>query len=131
MESMLPKVDGSSADWQDKAKPMLYGLGVQPALQVQTENLRLSLTMLHKHLPLKEMGGPLHRGQNRTAGTRKELTHWRTTCQRWPAFRWTWSAVRANGIRASFHQHGFLIQQFSKMLAMFNDVIYTLRKRRR
>ncbi|EFL9652093.1 TPA: conjugal transfer protein TrbC [Escherichia coli] len=121
MESMLPKVDGSSADWQDKAKPMLYGLVYSLHYKCKRENLRFSLTMLHKHLPLKEMAALYIEGKQN--GWHQEginaLENYLSTLA---GFQMDLVSRPGEWDQGVFDQHGFLIQQFSKMLAMFNDV---------
>ncbi|HHE1876230.1 TPA: F-type conjugative transfer protein TrbC [Salmonella enterica subsp. enterica serovar Strathcona] len=121
MESLLPQVGTSEAGWQDKAKPMLYGLVYALYYKCKKENIRLSQSLIQKHLPLRKLTGLYIEG--RQNGWHDEaLNALEAYLSTLAGFRMELISRPSEWDQGVYDQHGFLIQQFSRMLAMFNDV---------
>lgn len=121
MESLLPQVGTSEAGWQDKAKPMLYGLVYALYYKCKKENIRLSQSLIQKHLPLRKLVGLYIEG--RQNGWHDEaLNALEAYLSTLAGFRMELISRPSEWDQGVYDQHGFLIQQFSRMLAMFNDV---------
>lgn len=121
MESLLPQVGTSEAGWQDKAKPMLYGLVYALYYKCKKENIRLSQSLIQKHLPLRKLAGLYIEG--RQNGWHDEaLNALEAYLSTLAGFRMELISRPSEWDQGVYDQHGFLIQQFSRMLAMFNDV---------
>lgn len=121
MESLLPQVGTSEAGWQDKAKPMLYGLVYALYYKCKKENIRLSQSLIQKHLPLRKLTGLYIEG--RQNGWHDEaLNALEAYLSTLTGFRMELISRPSEWDQGVYDQHGFLIQQFSRMLAMFNDV---------
>lgn len=121
MESLLPQVGASEAGWQDKAKPMLYGLVYALYYKCKKENIRLSQSLIQKHLPLRKLAGLYIEG--RQNGWHDEaLNALEAYLSTLAGFRMELISRPSEWDQGVYDQHGFLIQQFSRMLAMFNDV---------
>lgn len=121
MESLLPQVGTSEAGWQDKARPMLYGLVYALYYKCKKENIRLSQSLIQKHLPLRKLAGLYIKG--RQNGWHDEaLNALEAYLSTLAGFRMELISRPSEWDQGVYDQHGFLIQQFSRMLAMFNDV---------
>ncbi|HAG2284219.1 TPA: TraM recognition domain-containing protein [Salmonella enterica] len=121
MESLLPQVGTSEAGWQDKARPMLYGLVYALYYKCKKENIRLSQSLIQKHLPLRKLAGLYIEG--RQNGWHDEaLNALEAYLSTLAGFRMELISRPSEWDQGVYDQHGFLIQQFSRMLAMFNDV---------
>ncbi|HIB1651177.1 TPA: F-type conjugative transfer protein TrbC [Salmonella enterica subsp. enterica serovar Muenchen] len=121
MESLLPQVGTSEAGWQDKARPMLYGLVYALYYKCKKENIRLSQSLIQKHLPLRKLTGLYIEG--RQNGWHDEvLNALEAYLSTLAGFRMELISRPSEWDQGVYDQHGFLIQQFSRMLAMFNDV---------
>lgn len=121
MESLLPQVGTSEAGWQDKARPMLYGLVYALYYKCKKENIRLSQSLIQKHLPLRKLVGLYIEG--RQNGWHDEaLNALEAYLSTLAGFRMELISRPSEWDQGVYDQHGFLIQQFSRMLAMFNDV---------
>ncbi|MBC8950091.1 F-type conjugative transfer protein TrbC [Xenorhabdus sp. TS4] len=121
MESLLPTPGSSDAGWQDKAKSMLTAVVYAVYYKCKRENRRISQSVIQEYLPLvklarlyqeakkdnwhKDAYGPLESYFNTLAGFRIELIN--------RPSEWE---------QGVFDQHGYLIQQFNRMLTMFNDI---------
>ncbi|PHM37640.1 hypothetical protein Xmau_03858 [Xenorhabdus mauleonii] len=121
MESLLPTAGNSDAGWQDKAKSMLTAVVYAVYYKCKRENRRISQSVIQEYLPLvklaklyqeakkdnwhKDAYGPLESYFNTLAGFRIELIN--------RPSEWE---------QGVFDQHGYLIQQFNRMLTMFNDI---------
>lgn len=121
MESMLPPAGNGDAGWQDKAKSMNAALVYAVYYKCKKEKRTISQTVIQSYLPLrklaelyleakrdgwhKEAYNPLENYFNTLAGFRIELISQPSTWE-----------------QGVYDQHGYLIQQFNRMLTMFNDL---------
>ncbi|KOY61577.1 conjugal transfer protein TrbC [Photorhabdus heterorhabditis] len=121
MESLLPTAGSGDAGWQDKAKSMLAAVVYAVYYKCKREHRRISQAVIQEYLPLvklaklyqeakkdnwhKEAYSPLESYFNTLAGFRIELI---SRPSEWE--------------QGVFDQHGYLIQQFNRMLTMFNDI---------
>lgn len=121
MESLLPQVGTSEAGWQDKARPMLYGLVYALYYKCKKENIRLSQSLIQKHLPLRKLAGLYIEGRQNSWHD-EALNALEAYLSTLAGFRMELISRPSEWDQGVYDQHGFLIQQFSRMLAMFNDV---------
>ncbi|WP_387691521.1 F-type conjugative transfer protein TrbC [Photorhabdus sp. RM71S] len=121
MESLLPQVGTGEAGWQDKAKPMLYGLVYALYYKCKKDNIRISQSLIQKHLPLKKMAELYIEGKQN--GWHDEAVNaLESYLNTLAGFRMDLVSNPSEWDQGVYDQHGFLIQQFSRMLTMFNDV---------
>lgn len=121
MESLLPQVGSNEAGWQDKAKPMLYGLVYALYYKCRKDNIRLSQSMIQKHLPLKEMAD-LYIEAKQNGWHDEAVSALEAYLSNLAGFHMELVSKSSEWDQGVYDQHGFLTQQFSRMLAMFNDV---------
>ncbi|EJI0186975.1 TraM recognition domain-containing protein [Salmonella enterica] len=121
MESLLPQVGSNEAGWQDKAKPMLYGLVYALYYKCRKDNIRLSQSIIQKHLPLKEMAD-LYIEAKQNGWHDEAVSALEAYLSNLAGFRMELVSKSSDWDQGVYDQHGFLTQQFSRMLAMFNDV---------
>ncbi|MBO1551394.1 F-type conjugative transfer protein TrbC [Yersinia pseudotuberculosis] len=121
MESLLPVSSTGEDGWQDKAKAMIGALIYALCYKRERDGLQLSQNVIQAHLPLRKIAAlyqeaiknnwheegykPLESYLNALAGFDMNLINKPSE----------WS-------QGVFDQHGFLIQQFTRMLSMFNDI---------
>lgn len=121
MESLLPTGGAGDAGWQDKAKSMLASLVYAVHYKCKREQRCISQTVIQAYLPLRKFAelyqeakrdhwhleayGPLENYLNTLAGFRMELI-----------------GRPSEWDQGVLDQHGYLIQQFNRMLTMFNDI---------
>ncbi|WP_285142707.1 F-type conjugative transfer protein TrbC [Serratia ureilytica] len=121
MESMLPPAGSGDQGWQDKAKSMLAALVYAVYYKCKREKRRISQRVIQEYLPLRKLAelyleakrdgwhqeayNPLENYFNTLAGFRIELI---SRPSEWE--------------QGVYDQHGYLIQQFNRMLTMFNDL---------
>lgn len=120
MESLLPNAKDEGG-WQEKAKAMIQALVMGLCYKCKRNNLVMSQDMISDYLPLKKIAElyieavndnwhkeakePIENYLNTLAGFDIDLVHQPST----------W-------VPEVFNQHGYLIQQFSRMLSLFNDM---------
>lgn len=121
MESLLPQAGANESGWQDKAKAMLYGLVHSLYYQCKKDGTLFSVPLIQKQLPLKNMVALYVTGKN--AGWHEEaISALEGYLSSLAGFRMELAEKPSEWEPGVFDQHGFLIQQFSRMLVMFNDV---------
>lgn len=121
MESLLPQVGANDAGWQDKAKPMLYGLVYALYYKCKKENIRISQSLIQTHLPLKKMAG-LYIEAKQHGWHDEAVNALESYLNNLAGFRMDLITRPSEWEQSVYDQHGFLIQQFSRMLTMFNDI---------
>ena len=120
MESLMPVSGGSDEGWKDKARAMMNALIFALCYKRSREGIVLTQAVIQSYLPLRKIVGlyqealandwheegykPLENYLSNLAGFDMALIN---TPSEW-----------SQGV---FDQHGFLIQQFTRMLGMFND----------
>ncbi|WP_210615128.1 F-type conjugative transfer protein TrbC [Klebsiella oxytoca] len=120
MQSMLPQVGSSDGGWQEKAKAMIQAMVMALCYLCRREQRIMSQRILVDYLPLKKVAQlycqavdeqwhddarlPLENYLNLLAGF--DISQVRRPSE------WAPEALQ---------QHGYLIQQFTRMLTLFND----------
>ncbi|MBP2157422.1 F-type conjugative transfer protein TrbC [Erwinia rhapontici] len=120
MDSMMPKTGSSGGDWQEKAKAMNQALVFALVYKSRREGSVMSQRTIQSHLPLRKIAALYVQSVDEQwhEDIRRVLENYLETLAgfdidkvRTPS-EWDPEANR---------QHGFLIQQFTRMLSLFND----------
>ncbi|MBD8165406.1 F-type conjugative transfer protein TrbC [Erwinia persicina] len=120
MDSMMPKTGSSGGDWQEKAKAMNQALVFALVYKSRREGSVMSQRTIQSHLPLRKIAALYVQAVDEQwhEDIRRVLENYLETLAgfeiekvRTPS-EWDPEANR---------QHGFLIQQFTRMLSLFND----------
>jgi intracellular multiplication protein IcmO len=121
MESLLPAGGGSDEGWKDKARAMMNALIYALSYKRARDGILLSQATIQHYLPLRRFAELCQEAQKdnwHQAGLRP-LENYLSTLA---GFDMALISKPSEWSAGVFDQHGFLIQQFSRMLGMFNDV---------
>lgn len=121
MESLLPVSNGSDEGWKDKARAMMNALIYALSYKRARDGILLSQATIQHYLPLRrfaELCLEAQRNNWHEAGGRP-LENYLSTLAGFDMALIDKPSEWNSGV---FDQHGFLIQQFTRMLGMFNDV---------
>lgn len=120
MDSMLPKTGGSGGDWQEKARSMNQALVTALVYKSRREGKVMSQRTIQSHLPLRKIAGLYVQAVEEQwhEEIRVALENYLTTLAGFDLDKvntpseWDPEANR---------QHGYLMQQYTRMLSLFND----------
>lgn len=119
MYSMLPPAD-SEGGWQEKAKAMIQALVIGLVYKCRKEGLVMSQRTIQEHLPLRDVVR-LHQ----QAVTERWHEEARLPVENYLAnlagFDMTLINSPSEWSTEALNQHGYLIQQFTRMLGLFSD----------
>lgn len=119
MDSMLPPA-GNDGGWQEKARAMIQALVFALVYQCRREGTVMSQRTLQAHLPLRRMAQLYLRAVEEQwhEEARLPLENYLGTLAGFDLATVDNPSVWAP---EALNQHGYLIQQFTRMLALFND----------
>ncbi|MGR7464152.1 F-type conjugative transfer protein TrbC [Klebsiella aerogenes] len=120
MESLMPASGGSDEGWKDKARAMMNALIFALCYKRSRDGIVLTQAVIQSYLPLRKMVGLYKEALNN--GWHEEgympLENYLSNLAGFDMALINRPAEWSSGV---FDQHGFLIQQFTRMLGMFND----------
>ncbi|EBZ0491353.1 conjugal transfer protein TrbC [Salmonella enterica subsp. enterica serovar Infantis] len=121
LESLLPVGNGSDEGWKDKARAMMNALIYALCYKRARDNMLLSQDVIQSYLPLRRFAELYKeaRQNNWHEEGYKPLENYLSTLAGFDMALIDKPSEWSSGV---FDQHGFLIQQFARMLGMFNDV---------
>lgn len=119
MDSMLPKTGGTGGDWQEKARAMNQALIYALVYKCRREGTVMSQRTIQSHLPLRKMAGLYVQAVEEQWHDEiiKVLESYLSTLAGFDMDKvdspseWDPEANR---------QHGYLMQQFTRMMSLFN-----------
>ncbi len=121
MESMLPPAGSADAGWQDKAKSMLAALVYAVYYKSKREKRRISQRVLQEYLPLRKLA-ELYLEAKRDVWHKEAYSPLESYFNTLAGFRIELISRPSEWDQVVYDQHGYLIQQFNRMLTMFNDL---------
>lgn len=120
MDSMLPKAGKDGGDWQEKAKAMIQALIFALVYKCRRDSTVMSQRTIQAHLPLRKIAGLYIQAVEEQwhEDIRIALENYLSTLA-------GFDMEKVNS-PSDWHpdanlQHGFLMQQFTRMLSLFND----------
>lgn len=121
LESLLPVGNGSDEGWKDKARAMMNALIYALCYKRARDNMPLSQDVIQSYMPLRRFAELYReaRQNNWHEEGYKPLENYLSTLAGFDMALIDKPSEWSSGV---FDQHGFLIQQFTRMLGMFNDV---------
>jgi intracellular multiplication protein IcmO len=119
MDSMLPAA-GNDGGWQEKARAMIQALVFALVYKCRREGTVMSQRTIQAHLPLRAIAKLYIQSveQEWHEQARLPLENFLNTLA---GFDLTKVDSPSEWAPEALNQHGYLIQQFSRMLALFND----------
>lgn len=119
MDSMLPPA-GNDGGWQEKARAMIQALVFALVYKCRLEGTVMTQRTIQSYLPLRKMVGLYLESieQQWHLDARLPLENYLGTLA---GFDLTKAESPSEWAPEALNQHGYLIQQFSRMLALFND----------
>ncbi|MCT4709246.1 type IV secretory system conjugative DNA transfer family protein [Enterobacteriaceae bacterium H11S18] len=121
MEALMPAAGSGDAGWQDKAKSMLSALVYAVYYKCAREKRRISQAVILEYLPLRKMA-ELYVEAKRDGWHKEAWQPLESYLNTLAGFRIELVGRPSEWESGVFDQHGFLIQQFNRMLTMFNDI---------
>ncbi|WP_168403367.1 F-type conjugative transfer protein TrbC [Erwinia amylovora] len=120
MDSMLPKVGNNGGDWQEKAKAMIQALIFALVYKSRRDGTVMSQRTIQSHLPLRKIAGLYVQAVDEQwhEDIRFVLENYLSTLA---GFDMSKVATPSEWHPDANLQHGFLMQQFTRMLSLFND----------
>ncbi|WP_339056741.1 F-type conjugative transfer protein TrbC [Candidatus Regiella endosymbiont of Tuberolachnus salignus] len=121
MDSLLPTANGNEDGWQDKARAMISALIYALCYKREKDGLLLSQSVIQHYLPLRktvELYQEAKKNNWHAAGYQPLENYLNTLA----GFDMTLIDRPSEWAQSVFDQHGFLIQQFTRMLTLFNDI---------
>lgn len=120
MDSMLPKTGSSGGEWQEKAKAMNQALIFALVYKCRREGTTLSQRTIQQHLPLRKIAGLYIQAVEEQwhEEIRHVLQNYLDTLS---GFDIDKVATPSEWDPEANRQHGYLMQQFTRMLSLFND----------
>ena len=120
MDSMLPKTGSSGGDWQEKARSMNQALIAALVYKCRREGTMMSQRTIQSHLPLRKIAGLYVQAVEEQwhEDIRFVLENYLSTLA---GFDMDKVAIPSEWDPEANRQHGYLMQQFTRMLSLFND----------
>lgn len=120
MDSMLPKTGSSGGDWQEKARSMNQALISALVYKCRREGTVMSQRTIQSHLPLRKIAGLYVQAVEEQwhEDIRYVLENYLSTLA---GFDMDKVATPSEWDPEANRQHGYLMQQFTRMLSLFND----------
>lgn len=120
MDSMLPKTGNNGGEWQEKAKAMNQALVFALVYKCRREGSVMSQRTLQTHLPLRKIAGLYIQSVEEQwhEEIRQVLENYLCTLS---GFEMEKVATPSEWDPEANRQHGYLMQQFTRMLSLFND----------
>lgn len=120
MDSMLPKTGSSGGDWQEKARSMNQALIAALVYKCRREGTVMSQRTIQSHLPLSKIAGLYVQAVEEQwhEDIRFVLENSLSTLA---GFDMDKVATPSEWDPEANRQHGYLMQQFTRMLSLFND----------
>ncbi|MGK3137951.1 F-type conjugative transfer protein TrbC [Pantoea trifolii] len=120
MDSMLPKTGGSGGDWQEKARSMNQALVTALVYKCRREGTVMSQRTIQAHLPLRKIAGLYVQAVEEQwhEEIRVALENYLSTLA---GFDMDKVATPSEWDPEANRQHGYLMQQYTRMLSLFND----------
>lgn len=120
MDSMLPKTGGSGGDWQEKARSMNQALVTALVYKTRREGTVMSQRTIQSHLPLRKIASLYVQAVEEQwhEEIRVALENYLSTLA---GFDMEKVATPSEWDPEANRQHGYLMQQYTRMLSLFND----------
>ncbi|WP_435956137.1 F-type conjugative transfer protein TrbC [Dryocola sp. BD626] len=120
MESLMPSSNGSDEGWKDKARAMRNALIYALCYKRARDNIALTQDVIQSYFPLVKFVGLYREAleQNWHEEGYKPMENYLSNLA---GFDMRLVNRPAEWSQGALDQHGFLIQQFTRMLGMFND----------
>lgn len=120
MEALLPAGNGSDEGWKDKARAMMNALIYALCYKRARDGIVLSQAVIQSYLPLRKMVG-LYKEALKNGWHEEGYRPLENYFANLAGFDMKLIDRPSEWSSGVFDQHGFLIQQFTRMLGMFND----------
>lgn len=120
MDSMLPKTGSSGGDWQEKARAMNQALVSALVYKCRREGTVMSQRTIQSHLPLRKIAGLYIQAVEEQwhEEIRRVLENYLSTLA---GFDLDKVSTPSEWDPEANRQHGYLMQQYTRMLSLFND----------
>lgn len=120
MDSMLPKTGSSGGDWQEKARSMNQALVTALVYKCRREGTVMSQHTIQAHLPLRKIAGLYVQAVEEQwhEEIRIALENYLSTLAGFDMDKVT---TPSEWDPEANRQHGYLMQQYTRMLSLFND----------
>ncbi|AZS59265.1 conjugal transfer protein TrbC (plasmid) [Pectobacterium parmentieri] len=120
MESLLPAGNGSDEGWKDKARAMMNALIYALCYKRARDNIMLTQAVIQSYLPLIKFVG-LYREALEEGWHEEGYKPMENYLANLAGFDMKLISRPGEWSQGALDQHGYLIQQFTRMLSMFND----------
>lgn len=120
MESLLPAGNGSDEGWKDKARAMMNALIYALCYKRARDNIMLTQAVIQSYLPLIKFVG-LYREAIEEGWHEEGYKPMENYLANLAGFDMKLINRPGEWSQGALDQHGYLIQQFTRMLSMFND----------
>jgi intracellular multiplication protein IcmO len=120
MESLLPAGNGSDEGWKDKARAMMNALVYALCYKRARDNIMLTQAVIQSYLPLVKFVG-LYREALEEGWHEEGYKPMENYLANLAGFDMKLINRPSEWSQGALDQHGYLIQQFTRMLSMFND----------
>jgi intracellular multiplication protein IcmO len=120
MESLLPAGNGSDEGWKDKARAMINALIYALCYKRARDNILLTQAVIQSYLPLIRFVG-LYREALKEGWHEEGYRPMENYLASLAGFDMNLINRASEWSQGALDQHGYLIQQFTRMLSMFND----------
>lgn len=120
MESLLPAGNGSDEGWKDKARAMMNALIYALCYKRARDGIMLTQAVIQSYLPLVKFVG-LYREALREGWHEEGYKPMENYLANLAGFDMKQINRPSDWAQGALDQHGYLIQQFTRMLSMFND----------
>ncbi|MDX6917835.1 F-type conjugative transfer protein TrbC [Pectobacterium carotovorum] len=120
MESLLPAGNGSDEGWKDKARAMMNALIYALCYKRARDNTMLTQGVIQSYLPLIKFVG-LYREALEEGWHEEGYKPMENYLANLAGFDMKLINRPGEWSQGALDQHGYLIQQFTRMLSMFND----------
>lgn len=120
MDSMLPPA-GNDGGWQEKAKAMIQALVFSLVYKCRREGIVMSQRTIQSHMPLRAIAKLYIQSVEEEWHEEARLPI-ENYLNMLSGFDITKVDTPADWAPEALNQHGYLIQQFSRMLSLFNDM---------
>lgn len=120
MESLLPAGNGSDEGWKDKARAMMNALIYALCYKRARDNILLTQAVIQSYLPLVKFVS-LYREALSEGWHEEGYKPMENYLANLAGFDMALISRPSEWSQGALDQHGYLIQQFTRMLSMFND----------